>query len=172
MYYDCVFFFSSRRRHTRSCLVSWARRCVQETAISISLIGLGYILRIWVPLNKQLWSISFTFATSGYSGLSLVLIFLLIDIWQNKWIQFILQPFVWLGMNPLFIYVCMMFFADFLAHNLSFTSVGDYFMWVANHFFGWVKPEGLKEIMNSFMYAILWTFVAWILYKKKIFIKL
>jgi len=23
-----VFFFSSRRRHTRSCLVSWARRCV------------------------------------------------------------------------------------------------------------------------------------------------
>eukprot|EP00825_Cyclidium_porcatum_P002561 TRINITY_DN11185_c0_g1_i2.p2 TRINITY_DN11185_c0_g1~~TRINITY_DN11185_c0_g1_i2.p2 ORF type:complete len:145 (+),score=36.04 TRINITY_DN11185_c0_g1_i2:3-437(+) len=25
------FFFSSRRRHTRSCLVSWARRCVQET---------------------------------------------------------------------------------------------------------------------------------------------
>ena len=22
------FFFSSRRRHTRSCLVSWARRCV------------------------------------------------------------------------------------------------------------------------------------------------
>eukprot|EP00825_Cyclidium_porcatum_P001080 TRINITY_DN10482_c0_g1_i1.p2 TRINITY_DN10482_c0_g1~~TRINITY_DN10482_c0_g1_i1.p2 ORF type:complete len:119 (+),score=20.60 TRINITY_DN10482_c0_g1_i1:35-391(+) len=27
------FFFSSRRRHTRSCLVSWARRCVQETAL-------------------------------------------------------------------------------------------------------------------------------------------
>eukprot|EP01016_Furgasonia_blochmanni_P042298 TRINITY_DN5602_c0_g1_i1.p1 TRINITY_DN5602_c0_g1~~TRINITY_DN5602_c0_g1_i1.p1 ORF type:complete len:159 (-),score=37.09 TRINITY_DN5602_c0_g1_i1:161-637(-) len=27
------FFFSSRRRHTRSCLVSWARRCVQETDI-------------------------------------------------------------------------------------------------------------------------------------------
>eukprot|EP01016_Furgasonia_blochmanni_P031429 TRINITY_DN3246_c0_g2_i5.p2 TRINITY_DN3246_c0_g2~~TRINITY_DN3246_c0_g2_i5.p2 ORF type:complete len:264 (-),score=99.01 TRINITY_DN3246_c0_g2_i5:246-941(-) len=30
------FFFSSRRRHTRSCLVSWARRCVQET-------GLGFL---------------------------------------------------------------------------------------------------------------------------------
>eukprot|EP00825_Cyclidium_porcatum_P019504 TRINITY_DN2213_c0_g3_i1.p1 TRINITY_DN2213_c0_g3~~TRINITY_DN2213_c0_g3_i1.p1 ORF type:complete len:195 (-),score=13.63 TRINITY_DN2213_c0_g3_i1:222-806(-) len=28
---NCFFFFSSRRRHTRSCLVSWARRCVQET---------------------------------------------------------------------------------------------------------------------------------------------
>eukprot|EP01016_Furgasonia_blochmanni_P042624 TRINITY_DN5674_c0_g1_i17.p1 TRINITY_DN5674_c0_g1~~TRINITY_DN5674_c0_g1_i17.p1 ORF type:complete len:145 (+),score=15.64 TRINITY_DN5674_c0_g1_i17:3-437(+) len=30
-----VFFFSSRRRHTRSCLVSWARRCVQETDIRV-----------------------------------------------------------------------------------------------------------------------------------------
>eukprot|EP00825_Cyclidium_porcatum_P045396 TRINITY_DN6899_c0_g1_i2.p2 TRINITY_DN6899_c0_g1~~TRINITY_DN6899_c0_g1_i2.p2 ORF type:complete len:146 (-),score=37.87 TRINITY_DN6899_c0_g1_i2:395-832(-) len=28
------FFFSSRRRHTRSCLVSWARRCVQETELN------------------------------------------------------------------------------------------------------------------------------------------
>eukprot|EP00831_Metopus_contortus_P067406 TRINITY_DN6015_c0_g1_i6.p4 TRINITY_DN6015_c0_g1~~TRINITY_DN6015_c0_g1_i6.p4 ORF type:complete len:107 (-),score=36.14 TRINITY_DN6015_c0_g1_i6:195-515(-) len=27
----CVFFFSSRRRHTRCREVSWARRCVQET---------------------------------------------------------------------------------------------------------------------------------------------
>eukprot|EP00831_Metopus_contortus_P027975 TRINITY_DN23383_c0_g1_i1.p2 TRINITY_DN23383_c0_g1~~TRINITY_DN23383_c0_g1_i1.p2 ORF type:complete len:126 (+),score=43.45 TRINITY_DN23383_c0_g1_i1:85-462(+) len=30
----CVFFFSSRRRHTRCREVSWARRCVQETGTS------------------------------------------------------------------------------------------------------------------------------------------
>eukprot|EP00828_Plagiopyla_frontata_P045056 TRINITY_DN7584_c0_g1_i2.p3 TRINITY_DN7584_c0_g1~~TRINITY_DN7584_c0_g1_i2.p3 ORF type:complete len:123 (-),score=23.22 TRINITY_DN7584_c0_g1_i2:48-416(-) len=29
----CLFFFSSRRRHTRFLPVSWARRCVQETVI-------------------------------------------------------------------------------------------------------------------------------------------
>eukprot|EP00825_Cyclidium_porcatum_P022096 TRINITY_DN24424_c0_g1_i1.p1 TRINITY_DN24424_c0_g1~~TRINITY_DN24424_c0_g1_i1.p1 ORF type:complete len:104 (+),score=19.68 TRINITY_DN24424_c0_g1_i1:26-337(+) len=34
-----VFFFSSRRRHTRSCLVSWARRCVQETVSTQSTWG-------------------------------------------------------------------------------------------------------------------------------------
>lgn len=79
---------------------------------------------------------------------------------------------MWLGMNPLFIYMCMMILADFLAHNLSFTKTGDVFMWIADNFFGWVKPEGLKEIMNSFMYAIIWILVAWLLYKKKIFIKL
>eukprot|EP00831_Metopus_contortus_P001417 TRINITY_DN10507_c0_g2_i8.p1 TRINITY_DN10507_c0_g2~~TRINITY_DN10507_c0_g2_i8.p1 ORF type:complete len:128 (-),score=44.04 TRINITY_DN10507_c0_g2_i8:69-452(-) len=34
LWQGCVFFFfSSRRRHTRCREVSWARRCVQETAI-------------------------------------------------------------------------------------------------------------------------------------------
>eukprot|EP00825_Cyclidium_porcatum_P041851 TRINITY_DN5572_c0_g1_i2.p1 TRINITY_DN5572_c0_g1~~TRINITY_DN5572_c0_g1_i2.p1 ORF type:complete len:210 (+),score=16.79 TRINITY_DN5572_c0_g1_i2:14-643(+) len=36
----CV-FFSSRRRHTRSCLVSWARRCVQETDVILVEVGGG-----------------------------------------------------------------------------------------------------------------------------------
>eukprot|EP00831_Metopus_contortus_P065669 TRINITY_DN58649_c0_g1_i1.p3 TRINITY_DN58649_c0_g1~~TRINITY_DN58649_c0_g1_i1.p3 ORF type:complete len:125 (+),score=38.04 TRINITY_DN58649_c0_g1_i1:14-388(+) len=31
-----VFFFSSRRRHTRCREVSWARRCVQETAQKVA----------------------------------------------------------------------------------------------------------------------------------------
>eukprot|EP00831_Metopus_contortus_P032101 TRINITY_DN26018_c0_g1_i4.p4 TRINITY_DN26018_c0_g1~~TRINITY_DN26018_c0_g1_i4.p4 ORF type:complete len:111 (-),score=17.89 TRINITY_DN26018_c0_g1_i4:554-886(-) len=30
-----IFFFSSRRRHTRCREVSWARRCVQETGIGV-----------------------------------------------------------------------------------------------------------------------------------------
>eukprot|EP00825_Cyclidium_porcatum_P018934 TRINITY_DN2154_c0_g1_i1.p2 TRINITY_DN2154_c0_g1~~TRINITY_DN2154_c0_g1_i1.p2 ORF type:complete len:168 (+),score=28.63 TRINITY_DN2154_c0_g1_i1:2-505(+) len=38
-YLICFFFFSSRRRHTRSCLVSWARRCVQETGINAEYMG-------------------------------------------------------------------------------------------------------------------------------------
>eukprot|EP00825_Cyclidium_porcatum_P048748 TRINITY_DN8274_c0_g1_i1.p1 TRINITY_DN8274_c0_g1~~TRINITY_DN8274_c0_g1_i1.p1 ORF type:complete len:369 (-),score=40.03 TRINITY_DN8274_c0_g1_i1:45-1151(-) len=35
MFVFVFFFFSSRRRHTRSCLVSWARRCVQETDVGL-----------------------------------------------------------------------------------------------------------------------------------------
>eukprot|EP00831_Metopus_contortus_P059775 TRINITY_DN51747_c0_g1_i2.p1 TRINITY_DN51747_c0_g1~~TRINITY_DN51747_c0_g1_i2.p1 ORF type:complete len:163 (-),score=47.73 TRINITY_DN51747_c0_g1_i2:277-765(-) len=38
-----VFFFSSRRRHTRCREVSWARRCVQETGINAEYMGgIGY----------------------------------------------------------------------------------------------------------------------------------
>eukprot|EP00825_Cyclidium_porcatum_P011037 TRINITY_DN15643_c0_g1_i1.p4 TRINITY_DN15643_c0_g1~~TRINITY_DN15643_c0_g1_i1.p4 ORF type:complete len:104 (-),score=12.57 TRINITY_DN15643_c0_g1_i1:788-1099(-) len=47
-YSVCVFsfFFSSRRRHTRSCLVSWARRCVQETVSTQS---------TWVKPHREFW---------------------------------------------------------------------------------------------------------------------
>eukprot|EP00831_Metopus_contortus_P029443 TRINITY_DN24221_c0_g1_i1.p1 TRINITY_DN24221_c0_g1~~TRINITY_DN24221_c0_g1_i1.p1 ORF type:complete len:109 (+),score=41.59 TRINITY_DN24221_c0_g1_i1:85-411(+) len=34
-----IFFFSSRRRHTRCREVSWARRCVQETGTWVCRIG-------------------------------------------------------------------------------------------------------------------------------------
>ncbi len=32
----CEFFFSSRRRHTRSSTVSWARRCVEGTDLALT----------------------------------------------------------------------------------------------------------------------------------------
>eukprot|EP00831_Metopus_contortus_P042003 TRINITY_DN33093_c0_g1_i1.p1 TRINITY_DN33093_c0_g1~~TRINITY_DN33093_c0_g1_i1.p1 ORF type:complete len:156 (-),score=35.95 TRINITY_DN33093_c0_g1_i1:208-675(-) len=52
-----VFFFSSRRRHTRCREVSWARRCVQETVInvfdSIKML-LNYLLIVLViPYYKK-----------------------------------------------------------------------------------------------------------------------
>ncbi len=35
-YEGVLFFFSSRRRHTRSSLVSWARRCVKRQALNLA----------------------------------------------------------------------------------------------------------------------------------------
>eukprot|EP00831_Metopus_contortus_P042244 TRINITY_DN33390_c0_g1_i1.p1 TRINITY_DN33390_c0_g1~~TRINITY_DN33390_c0_g1_i1.p1 ORF type:complete len:109 (+),score=17.61 TRINITY_DN33390_c0_g1_i1:54-380(+) len=40
-----VFFFSSRRRHTRCREVSWARRCVQETDTDFSTHRPGLLLQ-------------------------------------------------------------------------------------------------------------------------------
>eukprot|EP00831_Metopus_contortus_P047805 TRINITY_DN38728_c0_g1_i1.p3 TRINITY_DN38728_c0_g1~~TRINITY_DN38728_c0_g1_i1.p3 ORF type:complete len:123 (+),score=22.01 TRINITY_DN38728_c0_g1_i1:27-395(+) len=45
VFYGFVFFFSSRRRHTRCREVSWARRCVQETVSTQS---------TWVTSFRQL----------------------------------------------------------------------------------------------------------------------
>eukprot|EP00831_Metopus_contortus_P030319 TRINITY_DN2487_c0_g1_i1.p2 TRINITY_DN2487_c0_g1~~TRINITY_DN2487_c0_g1_i1.p2 ORF type:complete len:121 (-),score=39.89 TRINITY_DN2487_c0_g1_i1:126-488(-) len=43
------FFFSSRRRHTRCREVSWARRCVQETALKIAQITDMHLGAVYSP---------------------------------------------------------------------------------------------------------------------------
>eukprot|EP00828_Plagiopyla_frontata_P005746 TRINITY_DN12371_c0_g1_i1.p2 TRINITY_DN12371_c0_g1~~TRINITY_DN12371_c0_g1_i1.p2 ORF type:complete len:120 (+),score=31.32 TRINITY_DN12371_c0_g1_i1:21-380(+) len=46
------FFFSSRRRHTRFLPVSWARRCVQETAFEpLPNINAFIIQFMWTKVN-------------------------------------------------------------------------------------------------------------------------
>eukprot|EP00831_Metopus_contortus_P081002 TRINITY_DN8417_c0_g1_i1.p2 TRINITY_DN8417_c0_g1~~TRINITY_DN8417_c0_g1_i1.p2 ORF type:complete len:128 (-),score=38.84 TRINITY_DN8417_c0_g1_i1:18-401(-) len=52
-YYFFFFFFSSRRRHTRCREVSWARRCVQETGIDISINPQHDKLYYQTHLNKE-----------------------------------------------------------------------------------------------------------------------
>ena len=50
MLFSVVFYFSSRRRHTRFSLVSWARRCAYETATLTYLAEDG---EIWFPDGEE-----------------------------------------------------------------------------------------------------------------------
>jgi len=70
----------------------------------------GFFLGMWIPINKDLWSLSFMLGTSGISVLCLTAIYYLVDVVGKgkKWVENVIAPFKWLGMNPLFIYVLMM----------------------------------------------------------------
>lgn len=63
-----------------------------------------------MPLNKKLWSISYTFLTIGISGVSLALITIALDLVgkknekYQKIIPIITAPFIWMGRNPLAIF--------------------------------------------------------------------
>eukprot|EP00829_Urostomides_striatus_P014008 TRINITY_DN4019_c0_g1_i1.p1 TRINITY_DN4019_c0_g1~~TRINITY_DN4019_c0_g1_i1.p1 ORF type:complete len:127 (-),score=53.31 TRINITY_DN4019_c0_g1_i1:60-440(-) len=56
-----LFFFSSRRRHTRCREVSWARRCVQETGINAEYMGKLQLAMTNVPLLSIITIISMLF---------------------------------------------------------------------------------------------------------------
>lgn len=86
--------------------------------IALTFLSFAYFLRIWVPFNKKVWSLSFTLVTCGYATLSILLLYLLIDVWNKDIVKKILAPFIWMGSNPLFIYVLMMFVCSLLNCNL------------------------------------------------------
>lgn len=122
----------------------------------------GFLLSYGCPLNKRLWSPSFVLVTSGVASLLFALLLKVIDVdGHKKWSPFF-QVF---GVNPLFLYVTSEIFGDLFRH------------WnVTGYLFDIVLQPLFGDYAGSLMYAILFLLVLWlagyVLYKKKILIKI
>jgi len=69
-------------------------------------LALGWAWGFVFPINKNLWSSSFTLFAGGWSLLLLAVFFLLVDVWRLKWLAFF---FIVIGVNPLTIYLAEKF---------------------------------------------------------------
>lgn len=132
----------------------------------------GFLLSYGLPINKNIWSPTFVLTTCGLAANFLGLLIWIIDIRGNKaWSRF----FESFGINPLFLYVLggvlgILFGSikvPFGAESISIKSL--------------IYKEALvpmfgSEIFASCIYAILFVCLNWcigyILYKKKIYIKI
>lgn len=80
----CGLFFMKimklKSGNQKSLLMHWG-------GLSVALLACGYFARIWVPICKKIWSFSFAFVSTGYSGLFLTLCFYIVDMVNNKYIS-------------------------------------------------------------------------------------
>lgn len=123
---------------------------------AILLMIIGKLWDLVFPINKNIWSSSFVCFVGGLSLLLFSLFYLIIDVWNlKKWAFF----FVVIGMNPITIYLT--------ERIINFRSA-------TRFFFGGVI-ELFPETWEPFLSGIGITTVGWIflyiLYKKKIFLK-
>ncbi len=83
------------------------RRTPQQKAIGLAVAGLallaaGFGWGMFFPIIKKLWTSSFVLVAGGYSSLLLAAFFWIIDVkGRQRWCQ----PFVWVGLNPITIYL-------------------------------------------------------------------
>jgi heparan-alpha-glucosaminide N-acetyltransferase len=139
-----IFVHSSRIR----------RLCIQWIVLGIICGSLGLILSngghsdSWIPINKNLWSLTFVLILSSLAFLILTVLYLVVDVYQ--W--FTGAPFLWLGMNSIAIYMGHGLFAiSFLVQfNVSNTHAAQ----LAVNLYG----------------AFFWSFVAGLMYYKKFFV--
>ena len=102
-----------------------ADRLRQWIPQSIVLLIVGIVLQAaWWPASKQLWSPAYVAVMAGANGLVLAAVYSLLDFttWQPRFLRwewkpfgdlrggirlpdFFLRPFVWVGMNTIFIYI-------------------------------------------------------------------
>jgi predicted acyltransferase len=118
---------------------------------------IGWILSIWIPLNKPLWSVSYVFMTAGWAMLVLSVLVYVIDVkGHEKWFY----PFRAMGMNAL---------ALFAMSALLMKCIWRFTSWNYTTVFGVSESMSL---LFSVLYMLLHMAVAVILYRRKIFIKL
>ncbi|KAJ8360022.1 hypothetical protein SKAU_G00165470 [Synaphobranchus kaupii] len=106
----------------------------------------------FIPVNKNLWSLSYVTCMGSSSFLLLALMYILIDI-KGWWAG---QPFIFPGMNSIFVYV---------GHSL----LGAYFP------FSWeMKFTGdhWEALFQSLWGTSLWLCIAYQLYRKSFFLKI
>ena len=136
------------------------------TAGFISL-AIGHVWSWFFPLNKNIWTSSFVMVTSGLASLTLATSLYIVDVLGYRKIAY---PGVVFGSNAITVYVL----ADvlgFFFYGLPVAGIP-----LKQHFMDLLTGTGIEPKFASFLFAFLYIGVfyipAWILYKKKIFIKL
>ena len=128
---------------------------------------LGGVWDWFFPINKNLWTSSFVLYTSGAAALTLAASMFIVDVLHIKSWTRMGRIF---GANAISVYV----FAGILPDLLSGVKIGGYSF--NSLFMETLTNIGLAHKFASLLYAIVFALIcyipAYILYKKKIFIKL
>lgn len=134
--------------------------------VAFLLLLSGYMLSIWFPINKALWSSSFVLVTSGWATLILSLIYYLTDVKRLKFGS----VFKYVGMNAITIY----FLSSFITKIFYLTKVGQTTIhgWLYNNLY---IHDFLSDKLSSLLYALtvvlFYLLLGYVLYKRKLFIK-
>lgn len=132
----------------------------------------GLIWALAFPINKPIWTSSYVLYTAGWACLVLALLIWIIDLKGfSKWTSF----FVVFGMNPLFIFALSGLWARILGRMIKIAGPDGELMGGSTWLYKQVFLPLAGELNGSLLYAISHVIVFWligyVLYKKKIFIK-
>jgi predicted acyltransferase len=129
----------------------------------ITALLLGWMWGREFPVIKKIWTSSYVLVAGGYSAILLGVFYLVVDVWKLRtWCQ----PFVWMGMNSITIYLAANVLGDFrkLAVRLVGGDVKDLF---DAH-----VAAGFGDLIISIAGLLLAFWVVHFLYKRKIFLRL
>lgn len=132
----------------------------------VFLLIFGYIWSIWFPINKAIWSSSFVLVTSGWATLILAVVYYFTDVIQMQFGS----VFKYVGMNAIAIF----FLSSFFAKTFGLLKIGDTSIhgWIYQNILAPAIPiEKLSSLAYALTLVIIYCGLAYVMYKKKIFIK-
>jgi predicted acyltransferase len=126
-------------------------------------VGLGWLWDYQFPVIKKIWTSSYVLVAGGYSAMLLGGFYLVVDVWKRQtWCQ----PFVWIGMNSITIYMAGNILGGFerLAERLA---GGDIKTYLNAH-----VAKGFGDLLVSIVGLLLAFWLVRFLYQRKVFLRL
>jgi predicted acyltransferase len=160
----------------------WLRgkRAAKSTGLGLGVaaltcLGLGYLWSLEFPLNKNMWTSSFVLVAAGWSLTVLALSYWAMDVWgwgrgESKRLVY---PWLVLGSNAITAYMFseivpgILERIEFMAGGKKTSPTG----WLADHVFIHMPTPGWAAFAFS-VFTLAYCFIpVWIMYRKKIFVK-
>jgi predicted acyltransferase len=138
----------------------------------VAALAAGLIWDLFLPINKPLWTSSYVLYTAGWASLVLASLIWIIDLKGfTKWTSF----FVVFGMNPLFIFALSGVWVRTLTRMIKISGpdgngVNGY-TWLYQHIFLPVAGDLNGSLLFAISHVVVFWIIGYVLYKRKIFIK-
>jgi len=141
------------------------RKFKEITWVGALLVAAGLVLSLWLPLNKRIWSPSYVLVTCGLA----MMILMLANLIEQKSSRPLEKSwgitFLVFGMNPLFLYVLSelmaIVFGHFGINDAIFSAIHSI-----------VSAPKWASLAYALTFVLLNWLIGYILYRKRIFIKL
>jgi predicted acyltransferase len=123
------------------------------------------------PINKSLWTSSYVLFTAGVAAVSLATIMWLVDVKRfDGWTK----PFVIYGMNPILAFVGSGVMARIIYSLIKVDYDGKKVALQSaiyqSGYASWLEPKN-ASLAFALSYVLLWYGIVYVLYRKKIFLK-
>ena len=128
-----------------------SRKAGTLIAVGILMLALGWAWHPFFPVIKKIWSSSFVLVAAGWSALLLGSFYFIVDVlgWRRG-----LSPFLWVGSNPIALYLASGFgFFRTISERLATT-----------------PPPPYDWLPSALTFALMLATARW-LHKKQIFLK-
>ncbi|XP_008566523.1 PREDICTED: heparan-alpha-glucosaminide N-acetyltransferase [Galeopterus variegatus] len=136
---------------TKDILIRFTAWCCILGLISVALTKISEN-EGFIPVNKNLWSISYVTTLSSFAFLIMLILYPVVDV-RGLWTG---TPFFYPGMNSILVYVGHEVFQNYFP-----------FQWKLED-----NQSHKEHLTQNIVATALWVLIAYILYKKKIFLKI
>ncbi len=135
-------------------------------------LALGYLWSLWFPLNKNMWTSSYVLVAGGYSLALLTFAYWAIEVkdWRKGWTW----PWIVFGSNAIAAYMFSELMPGIL-YNIALPAGGgkhvDLVAWIFMHTLAHIPNPGWAAFAFSVSFTAFCFIPVWILYRRKIFLK-